>query len=78
MVWLQRSCLFHTRYCNYDQKLSSCLLIFYVNILTLAAKVRVMVSEENDEAIIIDGLDHARYCVVFGMKPGAAMYVQLS
>jgi len=40
----------------------------FVNVLRNTRKVRVMVSEEIDEAIIVEGVDHARYAVVFGER----------
>eukprot|EP00730_Choanoeca_flexa_P001377 TRINITY_DN10607_c0_g1_i7.p1 TRINITY_DN10607_c0_g1~~TRINITY_DN10607_c0_g1_i7.p1 ORF type:complete len:388 (+),score=90.39 TRINITY_DN10607_c0_g1_i7:91-1164(+) len=44
----------------------------FVNVLRNTKKVRVMVSEENDDAIMVEGLDHARYCVVFDPLDGSS------
>eukprot|EP00045_Choanoeca_perplexa_P016617 m.225554 g.225554 ORF g.225554 m.225554 type:complete len:358 (-) comp17310_c0_seq3:4696-5769(-) len=44
----------------------------FINVLRNTKKVRVMVSEENDDAIIVEGLDHARYCVVFDPLDGSS------
>jgi fructose-1,6-bisphosphatase I len=44
----------------------------FVNVLRNTKKVRVMVSEELDDAIYIEGFDHARYCVVFDPLDGSS------
>ncbi|EDQ89096.1 uncharacterized protein MONBRDRAFT_32530 [Monosiga brevicollis MX1] len=44
----------------------------FKNVLRNTKKVRVMVSEEQDDAIVIEGLDHARYCVVFDPLDGSS------
>ncbi|EGD77579.1 fructose-1,6-bisphosphatase [Salpingoeca rosetta] len=44
----------------------------FVNVLRNTKKVRVMVSEELDEPIVVEGLEHARYVCVFDPLDGSS------
>eukprot|EP00049_Salpingoeca_infusionum_P023114 m.10457 g.10457 ORF g.10457 m.10457 type:complete len:365 (+) comp5568_c0_seq1:235-1329(+) len=44
----------------------------FINVLKNTKKVPLMISEENEEAVIVEGLDHARYAVVFDPLDGSS------
>ena len=44
----------------------------FINSLLASKRVSVMVSEENPDPIVVDGLAHARYAVVFDPLDGSS------